>query len=358
MGEEREMKKSIPIFLMMLLIATALSSVSGISSKFENIDISSPSIVIDQQQDESQGTHHLTGGMWYASAWQDFVPSMAKFESVEIKLQLVQPVEPGRLIVQIREGDVNGPVLHEWTMDLDIMQYTPVYHIFHYSVHGKALILEPGEKYTIYLQSPNTADVIWFFGDGDPYPDGLSSRGACCDFTFRTYAYENLPPELPVIDYVPFAFSDDSGNFRFTSDDPDGDEVSYYIDWDDGSHSGWTDFQACGSPGYCEGHSYSTQDAYTVRAKAKDKYGGESQWSDPFEVEVDWIDAMLFGIIENKIDHADSTEFDAVTLLYLHMGPLEFNFLSSGEKIFVSNDSGGFVGNSFILGNFKIQNIS
>lgn len=67
-------------------------------------------------------------------------------------------------------------------------------------------------------------------------------------------------------------------NYNFVSKDPDGDDVSYYIDWGDGSTTSWTTFQSSGSPGYSENYTWSTEDTYIIRAKAKDTHGAESDW--------------------------------------------------------------------------------
>jgi len=58
----------------------------------------------------------------------------------------------------------------------------------------------------------------------------------------------------------------------------DGYNVSYFIDWGDGTNSGWTDFV---SPGILVNvsHTWMFQGYYTIRAKAKDIYGAESDWS-------------------------------------------------------------------------------
>ncbi|KYK25852.1 hypothetical protein AYK20_04150 [Thermoplasmatales archaeon SG8-52-1] len=70
-------------------------------------------------------------------------------------------------------------------------------------------------------------------------------------------------------------------SYTFTSAlDPEGDDVSYYIDWGDGSTSGWTFFIPSGPPGYSESHSWTSEGNYTIKAKVKDIYSAESNWSE------------------------------------------------------------------------------
>ena len=67
--------------------------------------------------------------------------------------------------------------------------------------------------------------------------------------------------------------------YTFTSTDPDGDQVSYYVDWGDGDITDWTDFQPSGDS-YSESHTWTTQGTYVIRAKAKDTEGYESDWGE------------------------------------------------------------------------------
>ena len=65
--------------------------------------------------------------------------------------------------------------------------------------------------------------------------------------------------------------------YTFTSIDPDGDQVSYYIEWGDGDITDWTGFQPSGEP-YSESNTWATKGTYIIRAKAKDTDGFESDW--------------------------------------------------------------------------------
>jgi len=90
---------------------------------------------------------------------------------------------------------------------------------------------------------------------------------------------ENEPPNAPTIEGETSGKPGTSYPYTFTSTDPDGDQVSYYIKWDDGSITDWTAFQASGPPGYSESHTWDDQGTYNITAKAKDTYGVESDWA-------------------------------------------------------------------------------
>ena len=75
--------------------------------------------------------------------------------------------------------------------------------------------------------------------------------------------------------------------FKINSTDPEGDKISYYVDWGDGNHTGWTShlFKSGENAGF--DHSWTQPGNYTVRAKAKDAKGAESNWSQPVHIQIE-----------------------------------------------------------------------
>jgi len=67
-------------------------------------------------------------------------------------------------------------------------------------------------------------------------------------------------------------------DYNFKAIDPDGDEVFYFIDWGDTTNSGWIGPYASGEQ-ITRSHTWSTKGAYTVKAKAMDIHGNESDWA-------------------------------------------------------------------------------
>jgi hypothetical protein len=66
-------------------------------------------------------------------------------------------------------------------------------------------------------------------------------------------------------------------NYTFKSIDPDGDNVSYYIDWGDDDFEDWFGPFESGEEIICN-HSWCEKGSYNIRAKAKDIWGAESDW--------------------------------------------------------------------------------
>jgi hypothetical protein len=94
----------------------------------------------------------------------------------------------------------------------------------------------------------------------------------------------NYPPDTPSIPSGPVSgVPGVSYNYNTKTIDPDGDEIYYLFDWGDGSYSNWIGPYQSGERANCI-NSWGENDTYSVRVKAKDVYGFESEWSDPLTV--------------------------------------------------------------------------
>jgi hypothetical protein len=94
----------------------------------------------------------------------------------------------------------------------------------------------------------------------------------------------NNPPDPPDINGPSEASPGEEVTFTFHASDPDGDPVYYKIDWGDGTETGWL-----GPYPHCTtisvSHTYNSKGNYILRAKAKDGYDAESDWS-TFEITI------------------------------------------------------------------------
>ena len=157
----------------------------------------------------------------------------------------------------------------------------------------------------------------WDWGDGSPIEwSGLCPSGAPCT-TKHSWATSNLysikviaqdehghnssawsdpvdiqvknpggsPPDTPTIDTFDTPLEvDESGVYKASTTDPDGDDVYYWFDWDDGTNSGW--LGPYGSGATCEAsHSWGEGGVYLIKVKAKDSPGDNpSDWSAPVTI--------------------------------------------------------------------------
>ena len=59
----------------------------------------------------------------------------------------------------------------------------------------------------------------------------------------------------------------------------------YWVDWGDETNSGWVGPYISGET-ITLGHTWEEMGNYSIKCKAKDMIGGESNWSDPLPIEM------------------------------------------------------------------------
>ncbi len=88
----------------------------------------------------------------------------------------------------------------------------------------------------------------------------------------------NSPPSKPSIDGPNPAHVRRSVSYEFTSHDDENNPVAYFIEWGDGQTDGWTEEFSSGRT-IALSHTWIIGGRYTIRAKARDTSGAESDWS-------------------------------------------------------------------------------
>jgi len=120
---------------------------------------------------------------------------------------------------------------------------------------------------------------------------GASSAGQI--WWFVTEDNGQHPPTVPEVDGPPSGQAGVEYCLTIHSMEPDGENVLYLVDWGDGTTSGWVGpYPQCEPVEVC--HTYYSQGVYNIRAQAKDINGLESDWSDPFSVNIPRNRAYLF----------------------------------------------------------------
>ena len=115
--------------------------------------------------------------------------------------------------------------------------------------------------------------------------DGTIYVGAHITYEPDFYAYlyaieiiENEPPDKPTIDGETSGKIKTEYTYTAVTTEPDGDNVSYFFNWGDGTNSGWTGYVPSGIQ-VNESHTWSEKGTYEIKVKAQDVYGAESDWS-------------------------------------------------------------------------------
>jgi hypothetical protein len=106
----------------------------------------------------------------------------------------------------------------------------------------------------------------------------------------------NEPPGTPTITGPTIGRAGMEYDHWFKAIDPDRNPMHLYIEWGDGTNTGWIEEAASGEEVVIE-HTWSEKGNYIIRCKAKDVFDKESDWA-TFEVKIERksreVQQMLF----------------------------------------------------------------
>jgi len=120
------------------------------------------------------------------------------------------------------------------------------------------------------------------------------------DYNWNIWAevkFPSEPPEKPQRPDGPAAgVIGAEYDFSTSTTDPEGEQVSYWWDWDDGTPGEWTDFCNSGVTVFAS-HIWTEAGDYDITVKAKDVNGIESEWSDAKTIHIVDTAALEIGNI-------------------------------------------------------------
>lgn len=136
----------------------------------------------------------------------------------------------------------------------------------------------------------NSQEVVWKYKIGELSMVDSSAAIAdgslfIADYEGTIYSFsDNTPPNAPVIDGPSTAKKGKNYDYGFTSTDPDGDDISQYIiNWGDDTGVDIIFGPFSSGEEAIANHTWDKKGTYIIKAKAKDLFGDESDWSE-FEV--------------------------------------------------------------------------
>jgi hypothetical protein len=119
------------------------------------------------------------------------------------------------------------------------------------------------------------------FGLSVSIQDNTALIGAPCDTDKpgAVYVFMNeQPPTAPTIYGPSSGKAKQSYDYTFNSTDQNLDNVYYYVDWGDNTSSDWLGPYSSGVA-VTQSHTWTIKGVFTIKTKAKDIYGLESNWS-------------------------------------------------------------------------------
>jgi hypothetical protein len=131
--------------------------------------------------------------------------------------------------------------------------------------------------------STNKQNPIYFYiepGNYTIYLTVTDNSGNISDSNTWSWIQEsNDPPNKPLIYGESKGKIGQSYNYTFGSIDSEGAVIWYFIEWGDGSDTGWIGPFTSGK-NIIKSHSWTEKDNYTIRCKVKDPYNDESEWEE------------------------------------------------------------------------------
>ncbi len=99
------------------------------------------------------------------------------------------------------------------------------------------------------------------------------------DTTWAWIQESNDPPNKPSIIGETKGKTGTKYEYNFSTNDIEKANICYYIDWGDDTNTGWLGPYSSGKK-INKSHSWFKKDTYTIRCRAKDPYGAESEWGE------------------------------------------------------------------------------
>jgi hypothetical protein len=244
--------------------------------------------VVDQQQTSSAGL----GCPFFSYLWlaQGFTPRLDSLTRLEVYLFKVGTLT-SPITISIRDS-LTGSDLTSATVDGSLVYTYSEWIMF--DVSDIALI--PGNQYYLVIRTSGGSMVTYYcaiFDTENPYNGGEAwgsiNYGATWaliedyypeypdpDACFQTYGWDEAPG-TPVVEGTLNGKIGVEYPYTIMSTDPEEHVLIYFIDWGDGTNSGWIGPYDSGEQ-VIQNHSWTKKGSYTIKVKAQDSYLVESEW--------------------------------------------------------------------------------
>lgn len=279
----KNMKKSICILLINLVLCGTVTA---------SLINSSKNVMLFDELDQSQtviGNQAFWVGRYDPAdrqGAQSFIPQKGILTRVELYLsrwEVAPASDPFHLA--IRET-LTGATLTEISISPGSV---PIYDFAWVTFDLPDIPVDVGKTYYLVGYSndhPYTGMYLWGGADANPYANGMAyyldenspnwKQSANVDMCFKTYGIDNDPPEKPSITGTLKGQPGVPYNYTFTAVEPDGENIKYVIDWDDGNQEE-TGYVSSGES-VIVSHTWADKGFFTIKAKAVDIVGKGSEW--------------------------------------------------------------------------------
>jgi len=281
----------------------------------------------------------------YASNWkaQSFKPVYPVLSGVMLYIGNKKG-DPGPITVSIKE-DLLEDDLCSVTVDQDNF-YSNAFKFHTFDLPD--ITVTPGQEYWIVLKTfgENFDNCYFTMSAGNNYTEGglAVSYDQGTSWTMGYYNYKDMyfatlgrpiddPPLKPSMPSGPtFGMVGLEYFYTTTSTDPNNDQLYYKWDWGDGTYSDWLGPYESGEIVETS-HTWTCNNTYDVRVKAKDIYCAESEWSDILQVTM-WNDPPDPPTITGPLSGTAGEEYEYTFTATDPDGDDVFYYIDWGDDVF------------------------
>ena len=202
--------------------------------------------------------------------------------------------DPGTYSLRVMAKDENG-AQSDWSQSLGlVIENEPLIVDAEGPYHGN--IMEDIEFDSTVTGGTPLYEYLWDYGDGntstgDPHP--THNYGNAGNYTVTltvtdseddtasdtTWTYINAPPNKPIITGKTNGKAGVEYEYEIYIEDPDGDDVDYYVDFGDGDFIRYMGYYFPSPLINKFNKSWDSKGAYTIRAQSMDEHGVQSDWA-------------------------------------------------------------------------------
>jgi hypothetical protein len=286
------------IILLLCINVINISAINIRNDSVKNVIISSGIVIntlpdeLDQYQNISDVEYQIYEDQYIA---QTFRPTLNTLTRIKVLIKKTIDVDLPDLFVQIennymeligfsslKSSDLTEEYTwYEFDFEPDInINVDEIYSIIIYSYCN-----DISECYSVSCSMYNEYDRGSFLTSANGISWNLVDD---IDLCFETYGFNSEPPvnNPPNKPFKPSGESSgntgDEYSYQTSTSDPDGDQIYYMWDWGDETSSWLGPYE--GGVTISTTHNWDEDGEYTIKVKAKDEHGEESEWSDPLTV--------------------------------------------------------------------------
>jgi len=291
--KQQILRKGVSMTIILILLTTILGHGIGAirtgynTTNIKSLDSKENSIELIDQSNGASGCGGCSDGSSLLlkeeiSVAQSFIPSHSILSKVSIFFSKSgTPSEDIKFILRIKESLYDDELAY---IEVD------AYHGY-VDFDFQDITVTPGTTYYMIFTTDGVSTQIngfsWPYTKEDHYTNGAAymSQGPGSwheieegDMVFMTF-WRDYSPEIPEVTGPNDGNAQERYDYMFSTTDPEGDDIYFYIEWGDGKSTRWKGPYESGEQ-ITWSHQWAVEGEYSILVKARDVYGVETDWNE------------------------------------------------------------------------------